>query len=143
MINQERFKKNLVTNIIFPQHNGLPTYNPSGKYLVRLFINGIPRKVIVDDLLPCASDGKGYSLICARSKNNDFWVPILEKAYMKLNGGYDFPGSNSGIDLYILTGECYSFPAHTLAPDHIHGRVDPRETLLRCKYRRRCVTSVH
>jgi hypothetical protein len=100
---ERKFRRPLLTNIIYPQDRaGRPIYNPSGKYIVRLFVGGIARKVVVDDELPVDKHGR---LLCARTtRPNELWVSIVEKAYMKVNGGYDFPGSTACIDMHALTG---------------------------------------
>ncbi|KAF0458642.1 cysteine proteinase [Gigaspora margarita] len=118
---ERKTRKQLITRCIFPQRNDVPIYNPSGKYIVKLIFNGIARKSIldikstyisikfysyykvIDDLFPVSRDG---TLMCTFSTNKgELWPSIIEKAYMKVIGGYNnFLGSNSGIDLHTLTG---------------------------------------
>ncbi|KAL0482137.1 hypothetical protein AKO1_013358 [Acrasis kona] len=100
---ERRHNKKLITSCIHPQDSsGNPSYQPQGHYVVKLYMNGVARGVHIDDLFPVSADNR---LLCSHSTNkSEMWVSLIEKAYMKLNGGYDFPGSNSGIDLHALTG---------------------------------------
>ena len=130
---ERRLGRQLVSSLIYPQDsNGTPIYNPQGVYMVKLWLNGVARRVIVDDKLPV--DKKG-NLLCShtvelgenksnRGSNLELWVPILEKAYLKMCGGYDFPGSNSGVDLFSLTGW---IPERIFFPQD-HNRIKDFET---------------
>ena len=81
----------------------LPVLSPNGKYIVCLDFNGCLRRVVIDDRLPVSSTSRTLHVI-DRNTPGLLWPALLEKAYLKVRGGYDFPGSNPGTDLWVLTG---------------------------------------
>lgn len=83
--------------------SGEPTISFSGKYIFSLYFNGSFRKVAIDDRLPSSKTARSLHVI-DRNNPNFLWPALVEKAYLKVRGGYDFPGSNSGTDLWVLTG---------------------------------------
>ncbi|UKZ96498.1 uncharacterized protein TrAFT101_011285 [Trichoderma asperellum] len=87
----------------FDHERGRPKLSPSGKYIFRLNFNGCARRVTVDDRLPASGTDRALFVI-NRQNPCLLWPALLEKAYLKVRGGYDFPGSNSGTDLWVLTG---------------------------------------
>ena len=81
---ERRFRRRLVSSLIYPQDkNGMPLYNPKGVYMVKLWLNGVERRVLVDDLFPIDSRG---NLLCSHTNTAglELWVSLLEKAYMKI-----------------------------------------------------------
>ncbi|KAI3481418.1 hypothetical protein L1887_56245 [Cichorium endivia] len=99
------FGTSLATSSLFPQDpSGLPSPSPSGRYRVRLHINGAARCVEIDDHLPYYPPECGERIMGASCrKGHTVWPALLEKAYLTLMGGYDFRGSNASIDAHALT----------------------------------------
>ena len=96
---------------IYPQLDGVPVYNPSGKYWVKLLFLGQERLVEIDGRMPCCQK---YGLMLPRSYIiRDLWPMILAKAYLKLtspvwsNVNKYITDRNQEIDgsfMYSLTG---------------------------------------
>lgn len=101
----KRGQSRLMSSFLYPYDaaNDRPVVSSNGKYIVRLNFNGCYRRVVIDDRLPASSTNQVIHVV---DRNNPalLWPALLEKAYLKVRGGYDFPGSNSATDLWILTG---------------------------------------
>jgi hypothetical protein len=81
-----------------------------GIYVLRFFKNFQWRYVIIDDKLPCYKGSGVPELIFAScSAENEFWVPLFEKAYAKLHKNYQalFSGdiSDALVDFTGLVSE--------------------------------------
>ncbi|KAF1956671.1 calpain-like protease palB/rim-13 [Byssothecium circinans] len=101
----ERGHDQIITTKLYPfdKNLGKPVVSPNGKYIVRLNFNGCWRKVVIDDRLPLSCSHRVLHVI-DRHQPALLWPALIEKAYLKVRGGYDFPGSNSCSDLWIMTG---------------------------------------
>lgn len=95
----------LLRNFFYPwdHDRNIPVFSTNGKYVAKFNINGTFRRVEIDDTLPVSQTER---IIHVFDRNNPamIWPAILEKMYLKIFGGYDFEGSNSGTDIWIMFG---------------------------------------
>ena len=50
-------------------------------------LNGIWEEIVMDDLIPCTKYSKKPAF--NRSKSNELWVILIEKAWAKVHGSYE------------------------------------------------------
>ncbi|KAL6242771.1 cysteine protease [Rhinocladiella similis] len=95
----------ILRSIVHPYdfENDRISFSPNRKYVLKLYFNGCWRRVEIDDFLPSSKSSRVLHVIDRRNPGL-LWPALVEKAYLKVRGGYDFPGSNSGTDLAVLTG---------------------------------------
>ncbi|BES88870.1 calpain_III [Nesidiocoris tenuis] len=72
--------------------------NNGGIFHFRLWRFGNWVDVVVDDFLPTVDN---VLLTTQSSSKNEFWVPLLEKAYAKLHGSYDALREGSLVDALV------------------------------------------
>lgn len=78
--------------------------NPYGVYSCRFFHNGAWEDVIVDDHVPITY---GDKLLNARGSSLDeIWVPLIEKAFAKMNGCYEALVSGSESEAFVAMTGC-------------------------------------
>jgi calpain-7 len=114
-------------NVLHPYDHTLDrmTLSANGKYVLRLYFNGCWRRVEIDDFLPSSKTSRVLHVIDRRHPRL-LWPALVEKAYLKIRGGYDFPGSNSGTDLAVLTGwipQQVFLHDHSVEPDRLWEEV--------------------
>ncbi|KAH7055798.1 hypothetical protein B0J12DRAFT_569576 [Macrophomina phaseolina] len=120
-------EKKPLSATIFPYDHGkgVPKVSENGKYVFRLNFNGCWRKVEVDSRLPASLSSR---MLHVFDRNNPslLWPALLEKAYLKVRGGYDFPGSSSCTDLWTIFGwipEQIHLPEADMMPDELWSRL--------------------
>lgn len=101
----ERGHARLLANIMYPydHEENQPAISANGKYILRMNFNGCYRRVTIDDRLP-VSQSKHMLHVIDRNNRTLLWPILLEKAYLKIRGGYAFPGSNPSTDLWVIVG---------------------------------------
>lgn len=81
--------------------------NESAFYVAKLFSNGAPLNVAVDEQVPRDKE----SLLHSKPLQYELWMFVLEKAWTKLVGGYDVACGLSPEDAFeeILGAPAYSY----------------------------------
>lgn len=96
---RDSFTAEHICSKIYPQKDGIPVYNPNGRYWVKLFFMGKYRKIEIDDTMPCGKYDEFLMPKCDMLE--EMWPALLTKAIFKLFS-YRFKNSNF---MYEETGD--------------------------------------
>ena len=97
-------RKDLLDQVVFPDQTFGPNYD--GSFRFKFYHFGEWHEIIIDDYLPCNIWGGNLMFVKSSSKN-EFWSPLLEKAYAKWNGSYKaLDGGFGARGLMAFTGGC-------------------------------------
>jgi len=121
-------------------------YSPNGKYEVKLFVDGEPKLIIIDDYFPCMENSieQDHKLVVTSfqyDEENDrklIWPMLIEKALATEYGGYENL-NNTVIDdaLNLLTGTA-AFRYNLLNEDVRMRIADGSLWMKLIEYRRKC-----
>ena len=99
-------------------------YNQNGFYRLLLFIDGEFQIVYIDDYFPCINNSNILYFI--KPSNFEFWAILIEKAWAKVNGGYQNIINCWPVDLFrALTGSnCEELIHEELTSDELFNELN-------------------
>ncbi len=108
--------KSVILNI-YPQKDNIPCISKSGKYWIKLYFMGKPRKIEIDDLMPCNKNEDFILPSCY--KLSELWPALLTKAIFKIHSYKRMSTFTEEVGdisiIYNLTGYiCEKIPTNSL-----------------------------
>ena len=68
-------------------HDGSLNTQKDGIYRIKLFINGLPISITLDDYIPINIETGMFAFLA--TKDGSLWVSLLHKAFAKIYGGFN------------------------------------------------------
>ncbi|MCQ2820705.1 MAG: calpain family cysteine protease [archaeon] len=93
--------------------------HPEGYFEIKVYIDGRQRVVVIDDYFPTKKSTGLF--IYSTTRKNELWVPILEKVWAKVNGGYAniIGGRNSEVFPFLTGSFAEKFDLKNMSKDDI------------------------
>lgn len=93
-------------------------YNHEGIFALRVFVKGRPEEVTVDDLFPTYNNQPAFS---KPSQDGGWWMPLVEKAYAKVNINYEMitSGQQSEAARFLTGAPSQDFETNTATTEEL------------------------
>lgn len=94
--------KNLIDNILVKSSDySFDGPNYCGIFCFRFWLFGKWYEVVIDDFLPVHTYNNRLVFVSNKNEPNEFWAPLVEKAYAKINGNYHNLSGGYTIDALV------------------------------------------